>query len=211
MSGQILAVALALLLNATIARAGESVILRFNQTLGANPYSGLVADAAGNLYGTTTLGGTANCGTVFELSPGSDAKWAESLLYSFPSCASPPAFAIAGTMVLNKQGNLYGVAQNDDGYNGGGFVFQLSKGTSGAWSESAIYTFGSGEGSVYSDLATDGAGNLYGVTSLVNSVTSDGEVFELSPQPGGQLERNDPLHISRHQRHRIPVCRRHLR
>jgi uncharacterized repeat protein (TIGR03803 family) len=184
MPGQFLTVALALLFSATTAQAGESVILRFNQTLGANPSSGLVSDAAGNLYGTTTLGGTANCGTVFELSPGSDGKWAETLLYSFPSCAYPPGLFVSGTMVFDKEGNLYGVAENDDCcQDGGGFVFRLSKGANGTWSGSVIYRFTAVEGYPQGDLATDSADNLYGVT-YVSSATSYGEVFELSPQPG---------------------------
>jgi uncharacterized repeat protein (TIGR03803 family) len=186
---RILTVALAFLFGVATAQAGENVILRFNQTLGANPYSGLVADAAGNLYGTTTIGGTANCGTVFELSPGSDGKWTETLLYSFPSCAYPGLF-VGGTMVLDKQGNLYGVAATD--YIGlGAFVFQLSKGANGTWSEGAIYNFTTSDGYPSSDLALDSAGNLYGTASST-SATSRGEVFELSPQPGGTWKETIP-------------------
>src|SRR6516164_6791975 len=55
-------------------------------TDGANPYAGLIRDAAGNLYGTTSAGGTngsacfgLGCGTVFKLSPGGT----ESVLYKF--------------------------------------------------------------------------------------------------------------------------------
>ena len=39
----------------------------FNGTNGANPFAGLIADAAGNLFGTTNGGGTSNVGTVFEI------------------------------------------------------------------------------------------------------------------------------------------------
>ena len=47
----------------------ETIIHTFNGTNGDRPYSGLVADGAGNLYGTTAFGGTYNYGTVFEITP----------------------------------------------------------------------------------------------------------------------------------------------
>ncbi len=50
---------------------------------GANPYAGLVFDAAGNLYGTTLFGGPMAGGTVFRLSPNSDGSWTERILYAF--------------------------------------------------------------------------------------------------------------------------------
>jgi uncharacterized repeat protein (TIGR03803 family) len=36
---------------------------------GANPFSGLVADGNGNLYGVTYAGGTHNAGVVYEITP----------------------------------------------------------------------------------------------------------------------------------------------
>ncbi len=49
----------------------EKVLHNFNRngTDGICPYAGLIFDAAGNLYGTTSLGGTFGVGTVFELTP----------------------------------------------------------------------------------------------------------------------------------------------
>jgi uncharacterized repeat protein (TIGR03803 family) len=47
----------------------ESVVYRFQSTDGSSPWRGLVFDAAGNLYGTTLLGGAYGQGTVFELKP----------------------------------------------------------------------------------------------------------------------------------------------
>lgn len=52
---------------------------------GELPDGKLVADAAGNLYGTTQSGGTIGAGTVFELSPNGDGTWTETILYSFCS------------------------------------------------------------------------------------------------------------------------------
>src|ERR1700693_754570 len=47
------------------------------------PYSGLTADGAGTLYGTTAYGGLYDWGTVFELSPNGNGGWNEIVLYSF--------------------------------------------------------------------------------------------------------------------------------
>jgi uncharacterized repeat protein (TIGR03803 family) len=178
-----LAVALAFLYNATGAQAGEHVILRFNMTQGAYPRSGLTADAAGNLYGTTVGGGERGCGTVFELSPSSGGQWTEKVLYSFRGCNSVQATP-EGTMVIDKQGNLYGVQV---GYVNSGQIFELMTGANGVWTYRVIYVFGSNgtnEGSPGTELTWDSAGNLYGTTAAPSTIFQ-GEVFELSPQPNG--------------------------
>ena len=54
----------------------------FNGNDGSKPWDSLILDAAGNLYGTTSGGGTYSDGTVFELSP-SDGGWTETVLHSF--------------------------------------------------------------------------------------------------------------------------------
>jgi len=78
---------------------------------GAFPYSDLVADAARNLYGTTSQGGTGcngqGCGTVFELVRANDG-WKHLVLYSFAG-ASDGSFPQAG-LVFDSAGNLYGTA-----------------------------------------------------------------------------------------------------
>jgi uncharacterized repeat protein (TIGR03803 family) len=51
-------------------------------TDGDLPQGGLISDQAGNLYGTTSLGGPNNCGAVYELTPGAR-SWTVSVLYSF--------------------------------------------------------------------------------------------------------------------------------
>ena len=60
-----------LLVTSTAATAGERVLHSFanDRVDGNNPYSSLIFDAAGNLYGTTWAGGAYNYGTVFELTP----------------------------------------------------------------------------------------------------------------------------------------------
>jgi uncharacterized repeat protein (TIGR03803 family) len=83
----------------------ESVLHRFSNNPGANPFSGLTFDAAGNLYGTTIAGGPVDGGTVFKLAPNSDGSWAWHILHIF---LGKPAAAPSGPLVLDKAGNLYG-------------------------------------------------------------------------------------------------------
>jgi uncharacterized repeat protein (TIGR03803 family) len=180
---QALAVALAFLFSATVAQAGEHLILKFNKTEGAYPLSGLTSDAAGNLFGMTVGGGEKNCGTVFELSPGSGGQWTETLLFSFQGCRFE-ALVPRGTMAIDQEGNLYGIQV---GYSDSGQIFELVKGAKDAWAYRVLYVFGSSgssEGTPNTDLTWDSAGNLYGTTSAEFG-TINGEVFELSPQPNG--------------------------
>jgi len=51
-------------------KAGTKTVLHsFSATDGASPWAGLIRDAAGNLYGTTSSGGASSLGVVFKLSP----------------------------------------------------------------------------------------------------------------------------------------------
>ena len=114
---------------------------------GSNPFSGLFLDAAGNLYGTTSVGGADNAadgtlsgGTVFELTPPSQAGalWSDTVLYNFCSSAdcADGSFPIAG-LIPDSSGNLYGTAQNGgantkaESGNGGGAVFIVNAGAGG--------------------------------------------------------------------------------
>ena len=72
-------------------------------TDGAYPGTGLTFDAAGNLYGTTGLGGTYNWGTVFELSPNSGGGWKYTLVYSFSN--DPDAAGPGSSLVMGADGN----------------------------------------------------------------------------------------------------------
>src|SRR5579863_3316178 len=67
--------------------------------------SPLVMDPAGNLYGTTDLGGASGFGNVFKV----DTKGNETVLYSFTGGADGGSPSYAG-LVRDDAGNLYGAA-----------------------------------------------------------------------------------------------------
>lgn len=172
---------------------------------GANPISFLIADEAGNLYGTTYAGGTGTfcqggCGTVFRLRPPNreGGPWTETVLYSF--AGNPDGyFPSSGHLVFDSSGNLYGSTQfgGSAGF-GYGTVYRLSRPTKpdGAWTETVLYNFTDGnDGGVPANgLVMDPAGNLYGTTndSGAYGQSGAGTIFELSPptEPGGAWTEN---------------------
>jgi len=148
---------------------------------GAYPLAGLAADAAGNFYGTTVWGGTGNVGSVYELSPSSDGTWTESVLYSFSANVAIPK----SKLWVDASGNLFGTA-SDDGENGPGAAFELTKNSQGAWQQTVLHIFGGkrdGE-RPFSDLFQDANGSLYG-TTYIGGQGGAGTVYKLTPNSGG--------------------------
>lgn len=167
---------------------------------GAYPQAGLVLDAAGNLYGTTTNGGNnlftcggifPGCGVVFELSPKSTGGWKETVLHTF-SGGKDGALPVAG-LIFDPSGNLYSTTSAGGGAANCqecGVVFRLSH-TSSGWKENVLHTFTccSGGGMPHAGLIRDTAGNLYGTASEFGDMTACnsgcGVVFKLSRLSGG--------------------------
>jgi len=172
--------------------AKEKVIYSFQGgSDGALPMSDLVLDSSGNLYGTTSAGGTGvcnnnGCGTVFELKRTSSG-WQEQVLHSFQG-GIDGEFPQAG-VIFDSSGNLYGTT-NSGGSNHLGTVFKLAPNGKGGWTESILYSFVAGTNPA-SDLVFDANGNLYGTTRLggVNGCGTlgggCGTVFELIRQSNG--------------------------
>jgi len=156
---------------------------------GQHPTSGLVMDAAGNLYGVNINGGDGNpygcvgfdggCGVVYQLPP-SQGGWTENVLYSFAD--NGDSGNPAGDMVLDKFGNLYGTAQVGSGSPGA--VFQVSR-TGSGWTERVIqWLAASSDGGYPIGIISDSAGNLYGAAAD-QGPQNGGTVYELVPGSGG--------------------------
>jgi uncharacterized repeat protein (TIGR03803 family) len=163
----------------------ESVIHSFEGDKGgANPEAALILDSAGNLYGTTSDGGTFGTGVVFELAPNEDGRWTESLLHQFTG-GDDGAHPVA-PLVFDSAGNLYGTTMLGGGFakcqGGCGVVFKLIHPiTGGRWSERVLQAFRGENADWPADaLVLDTEGNLYGTaTSSDNASTFAGVVFEI--------------------------------
>jgi uncharacterized repeat protein (TIGR03803 family) len=172
-------------LNGAWAASKEQVLHSFqeNGEDGLQPFTGLVVDASGNLYGTTEAGGTGGAGTVFELTHGANGKWTEKVLRNFHFHSKDGFHPVAG-LTLDAAGNLYGTTlQGGDVNCRCGVVFELSPGANGKWRETVLHTFSGSDGSSpNAGVVLDGAGNLYGTTySGGSGGCYCGTVFKLSP------------------------------
>jgi uncharacterized repeat protein (TIGR03803 family) len=162
----------------------ERVLYSFSgQADGGTPAGGLIRDEAGNLYGTTTYGGSGpcdvaratGCGVVFKL----DANGSETVLHSFSKVDGAHPCA---SLARDSAGNLYGTTSNG-GAHDRGVVFQLN----GSGKETVLYSFAGPDGAwPYANVIRDAAGNLYGTTrfggiSSYNCTGGCGTVFEISP------------------------------
>jgi len=178
------------MLSPLFAASKEKVLYSFCSTSGCpdgnTPYASLIVDGAGSLYGTTSLGGPYGSGTVFELTPGKNGTWTESVLHSF--CSAPECSDGAGpyaSVIFDASGNLYGTTTSSGDAHDSGTVFELSPGTSGTWAASVLYTFcrtsGCPDGAeAHANVTFDVSGNLYGTTVLGGRYNL-GTVFELTP------------------------------
>jgi uncharacterized repeat protein (TIGR03803 family) len=145
-------------------------------TDGTNPSAGVIFDKAGNLYGTTSYGGSKSVGTIYELSPDGNGGWSETILYAFTDGKDG---GHPGGLIIDPAGNLYGVTS---GHNTFGSVFELSPGQGGKWNFKALYDFKNGnDGSAPTgSLVRDSDGNLYG-TAEFGGKNGLGVVFEITP------------------------------
>jgi uncharacterized repeat protein (TIGR03803 family) len=158
------------------------VRLNFSRETGKDPRAGMVFDGAGNLYGTTFAAGPLTAGTVFKLTAQSNGVWSWKVLYSFGDGGDLPF----GGVTFDAAGNLYGTGHSG-GPHADGFVFELSPGVDGSWTESELHSFAGPPTDGFSptsNLILDGAGNLYG-TAEYGGAHGGGIVFELSPVGDG--------------------------
>ena len=108
----------------------ETILHRFAETGedGEFPAAGVVLDASGNIYGTTSGGGltgcSASCGTAFRLTATAGAKWIGSL-FRFPSNGMSGSNPVT-PLTLDSSGNIYGTTTTG-GLRGGGVVFKIAQ------------------------------------------------------------------------------------
>jgi uncharacterized repeat protein (TIGR03803 family) len=142
----------------------ENVIQSFTGANGVSPYSGVVLDAAGNVYGTAANQGPLGDGVVYELTP-SGSGWTQTILSDFPDSDTNGCIPVGG-LTFDQSGNLYGTTVYCGSTNNG-TVFELSP-SGGGWNYTVLYSFGygvvGGGGGPQGSLAMDAAGNLYGAT-----------------------------------------------
>ena len=174
-----------------------TVLHTFNGADGAFPQAGLTMDRAGNLYGTTAIGGYSGspcglggCGTVFKLS-NRKSGWLLAPLYNFHGSDGWEANSRA---TLAQDGTLYGVTYlggPGDCQGGCGTVYHLTPAPTPSttalapWNETAIHYFTIDDGAYpRGDTTFDQAGNIY-VTAGGGGPSSCGVDYQLTPSGDG--------------------------
>jgi uncharacterized repeat protein (TIGR03803 family) len=152
---------------------------------GFSPLAGLVFDSAGNLYGSTSTGGSGGGGAVFELSPSGNG-WTYNFICSLQGYS--PMSGPQSALTLDSQGSLYGTTYSGGGF-GAGEVFKATR-SGNNWSCSDLYDFQQNGNGVFpiAGVTLDSHGNLYGTTPLGGTSDPDycgsggcGVVWEITP------------------------------
>jgi hypothetical protein len=160
-----------------------TVLDAFNGTNGKQPMGNLIADAAGDLFGTTDSGGANNDGSVFEIiKSGSSYSSTPTVLASFNGTNG---VAPSGGLIMDAAGDLFGTTSSG-GANSDGIVFEIAKsGSSYSSTPTTIATFGgtSNGSDPVSNLIMDAAGDLFGTAETGGSL-SGGVVFEIAKSGG---------------------------
>ncbi len=154
----------------------ESVLWNFGEgSDGVLPIGGVVFDSAGNLYGTTYLGGSSNDGIVYQLTPAGP-PWNENILHNYTG--ESDGFNPYAGVLVDSAGNVYSTTYSG-GSGGGGTVTEVGPG-----GFSLLASFSGNGGQRFGNLIMDHAGNLYGLTHEDGQYLY-GSVFKLTPSNGG--------------------------
>jgi uncharacterized repeat protein (TIGR03803 family) len=167
-----------------IARSGSgfagtpTTLVSFDGTDGQLPLAGLIADTAGNLFGTAASGGASGDGTIFELAKTADGyAAAPTVLASFDGT---DGVGPSNQLVTDAAGDLFGITAS------GGFnatIFELAKTSGGYASAPTMLAQFNAPGSA-APLVIDANGDLF-ATSLSKAGPSTGTVFEIANTAGG--------------------------
>jgi uncharacterized repeat protein (TIGR03803 family) len=160
-----------------------TTLVSFNGADGAYPFGSLIADASGDLFGTTGEGGANGDGTAFEIAKtASGYASAPTTLVSFNgSDGGDPS----GALIADANGDLFGTT-GEGGANGDGTVFEIVKTASGyASTPTILVSFdGSDGGDPTRGLIADADGDLFGTTGE-GGKNGDGVVFEIAKTASG--------------------------
>ncbi len=160
----------------------ETVLYSFTGGVdGATPQAGLIRDAAGNLYGTTYLGGAYNWGTLFVV----DTSGNETVLHNFDGLAGDGGDVVGG-LISDSAGNFYGTTQGggnsgcDPNVNiGCGTVYRITP----SGTETVLFRFSYagvvGQWPGEERLLCDSDGNLYGTSQGGHQGAGWGTIFKL--------------------------------
>lgn len=165
----------------------QTLLHVFSGSDGRAPTGGVAFDQAGNIYGTTQLGGKNSAGVVFELTPRAGSGWKVHVLHAFDG-TSGGLKPFAGVTV-DAKGNLYGTtafggnfASACTGASGCGVVYGMMPTSTGTWSFKVLHAFDGADGyMVENPLTLGGAGTLFGTTELGGGSANNGTVFEITP------------------------------
>ncbi len=187
----------------------EALVYKFQAGFdGFGPRAGLIADSAGNLYGTTfDGGGSAGAGTVFRLAPPTTAggKWTETVIHRFSYHSIQLGISPWGGVAGDRAGDLFGTAWLGGNCGSCGLVFELSPLPNGKWRYKIIHDFVSNgvDGiNPQADVSIDAKGDLFGTTASGGRgrcMGGCGTVWELSPTGDSWTEtilRSFPAHGS---------------
>jgi hypothetical protein len=162
----------------------ETMLHRFNGEDGSNSAAGVVFDAKGNLYGTTSFG-PGPYGLIFELKKpsGNVHSWTEAMLHLFTDGydGTNPTAGI----VFDHYGNLFGTALGGGVH--GGVIFRLKAPKNGTFQFTVLYNLhGTPDGDhPAAGLIFDSNGTVYGTTEWGGTGQGCqggcGAVFEVSP------------------------------
>ena len=163
--------------------SAPTVLASFDGADGANPSSGLIMDAAGDLYGATAGGGTNNDGALFEITKNSSGYSSTPvMLASFNGAdgAEP-----GGSLIMDAAGDLFGSTELG-GANSDGSVFELDNTGGGYSSTPTVLASFDGINGLYpsSSLIMDATGDLFG-TTIEAGANGDGTVFEIAKTDSG--------------------------
>ena len=159
---------------------------------GTIPNGALIMDNAGNIFGTTVLGGAFGNGNAYKMSY-KNGQWALAPLWGFGSGADG-SWPSSG-LIIGPKGVLYGQTNEGGGPAGGGTVYSLTSPSevpprvTWPWTEAVLHSFTGGlDGdSPAGGVILDSAGNVYG-TAQAGGSHNFGVVYQLTPAAGGWTE-----------------------